>query len=178
MIELNKEEKEYLRSNKNLLQNTRNLMKFYDKCYLDAQKGKLEIDNIGRFTEYFLSKEIDVFKYLREYIPKFCFFFTDLKEVRIPNYIKHIRYGAFFGGMVEKLYIPKSVESISNKAFQNCSDLKEIEFEGTIDPFEIGISAFRNINKNAHIIVHNKELYKFFEEMKEHNRYNWNIELR
>lgn len=177
MVKLTDKEKEYLRSNKELLQK-RTLMDFYNKCNIDVDSKKIEVENIGRFTDYFLQRGIDVFKYLRDYIPKYCFFFTTTKNIVIPNYIKRIKYATFYGGMVEKIYIPESIESISAKAFQNCGDLKEIEIAGNLDPFEVAIDAFRNINDNAHIIVYNEELYEFFTEIKELKKYNWNIELR
>lgn len=45
---------------------------------------------------------------------------------------------------LEKIFIPSSVKKVSEEAFENCYDLKKIEFESKHDEVEISPYAFKN----------------------------------
>ena len=76
----------------------------------------------------------------------------DLVSINIPNRVSSIRR-AFVGcGSLTSITIPKSVKKISERAFQNCSKLKQVH-SYIEEPFTIDSSVFDGIPDDATLYV-------------------------
>lgn len=76
----------------------------------------------------------------------------DLVSINIPNRVSSIRR-AFVGcGSLTSITIPKSVKKISERAFQNCSKLKQVH-SYIEEPFTIDSSVFDGISDDATLYV-------------------------
>ena len=65
---------------------------------------------------------------------------TPIKDVVIPDGVKHINTDAFYDASITSVEIPSSVESIYNSAFEYCNQLKTVKFHEGLK--SIGNDAF------------------------------------
>lgn len=66
-----------------------------------------------------------------------CFALTGLKEIRIPDSVKLIGNEAFFGIFVlQKVYLGSGITTISNEAFNICSNISDVYFSGSEDDWK------------------------------------------
>lgn len=65
-----------------------------------------------------------------------------LEPCVIPNYVKSIADGGFYGSNIESVVIPDSVITIGKKAFNYCRQLKEITFSSDLQTSLDGFMAF------------------------------------
>ena len=49
-----------------------------------------------------------------------------LKSIVLPNSIECIQYGCFRKSNIRRVFVPKSVKSIGDDAFQNCRNLTSV----------------------------------------------------
>lgn len=70
-----------------------------------------------------------------KYIGEFAFAHSSLKEIELPDSIFSIGRAAFLDTSITTLRLPRSVEMIDTSAFEACSDLKTIFYEGTEEEF-------------------------------------------
>ena len=56
--------------------------------------------------------------------------------IKIPSGVKQFDDGAFYNCYMQSVYIPQSVEKINSNAFDGCSRLKDVFFEGTKEQWE------------------------------------------
>lgn len=79
----------------------------------------------------------DIFKIPNniKYIGKCAFAHSSLKEIIIPDSVFSIGQAAFLDASITTLQLPRSVEMIDTSAFEACSDLKTIFYEGTEEEF-------------------------------------------
>lgn len=120
-----------------------------DEIYKRAAKENI-VESL--ITKFFLSKDIDIFKYLTK-IPSNCFSIFSyeqinnivipkniteierlgfsncrgVKNIKILSNITTIEYGVFMGCVnLKSIKLPNSVEEIKGLAFYNCKSLKNI----------------------------------------------------
>ena len=73
-----------------------------------------------------------------------AFSYTQLKEIAFPTTLTTIEWGAFEAcGQLETVRIPSSLQYISNCAFADCSNLKNV-YTYTIEPTDINENTFSN----------------------------------
>lgn len=73
-----------------------------------------------------------------------AFSYTQLKEIAFPTTLTTIEWGAFETcGQLETVRIPSSLQYISNCAFADCSNLKNV-YTYTIEPTDINENTFSN----------------------------------
>ena len=72
-----------------------------------------------------------------------------LSSICLPETVSEIGEKAFAGTAIAKVVIPGSVESLNMTAFNNCSSLEEVEFEGA-QPKRIGDAYSGNKLKGVH----------------------------
>ncbi|MBR1415141.1 MAG: leucine-rich repeat domain-containing protein [Prevotella sp.] len=75
-------------------------------------------------------------------IPDYFFSGRNMTSYTIPASVRTIGNGAFSAAGLESITIPATVTSISDYAFANCSNLKEVIFEGTLK--HLPVSVFQN----------------------------------
>lgn len=81
-----------------------------------------------------------------EYTFKSC---TSLRQITLPQSLSKIKRGAFSKTSIESIFIPKSVRTIEDFVFSDCSRLSEVVFEKGI-----GIMSFReNLFENCISLV-------------------------
>ena len=72
-----------------------------------------------------------------------------LKDVVLPNSLKKIGQGVFFRDAIETITIPANVETIMEKAFGNCYQLKEFHIKAKPETLvNISTNIFEGVNKN------------------------------
>lgn len=149
----------FIKNNTNLINNN-DWEELYDKIS-DESKGMFTPAQVSEFTLTMLQCGIDPLKYL-DYIPNYYLCRVDetwegkefTKEFIIPNNIKNINAYAFKENWIlEKITIPKSIESIDRDAFTDCENLKEIIYLGTVeDWYNICEEAYTFYNIGTDII--------------------------
>ena len=122
----------------------------FDIVYEKLNK-KLSLEYISQFTKLLYAADIDLLKYMCE-IPSYFLINSDINEFTIPNSIKSIRYGAFYGCIsLKKITIPDSVTNIEDGAFYGCIDLSSITIPDSV--ISIGDYAFSNCRSLTNITI-------------------------
>lgn len=90
------------------------------------------IDDTHYLTDIFIEAGIDPLKYM-DAVPVGYLYRTDLnlKEINVPDNIKHIHVHAFEDAKLRKVTIPKTVVKIPATAFADNPVLTEINVRGT-----------------------------------------------
>lgn len=89
-----------------------------------------------------------------EEIGMFAFSRSSVASVKIPEGTKEIAYGAFYHcDKLEKVFLPKSIENVEPKAFENTLWLENFETNGTEDFLISGnvLVGYRGIHKDITI---------------------------
>ena len=96
-----------------------------------------ELERIG-FDAFYLTnlKEVDLskchnLKTIEDYAFGSC---SSLQSVKLPEGLKLIEYGAFENTALQEITIPSTVDSIDNRAFSVCKDLKTYRCMGQTPP--------------------------------------------
>ena len=72
-----------------------------------------------------------------------------LKDIILPSTLKKIGKGAFYLDAIETITIPSNVETIEEKAFANCSSLREVHIQALPEKLtNISTNIFEGLNKN------------------------------
>lgn len=81
-----------------------------------------------------------------KYIGNYCFYYSDLKNIFLPNSVKYIGESCFaYCRKLENLIIPSSIEIIPEQLCYNCCNLKKINFKCMFSELRvIGDSAFNS----------------------------------
>lgn len=84
------------------------------------------------------SIDIDPLKFFEKEIPKYvCLRNNTITEVRIPEGIVKIDYGAFLEcSKLEKVYLPSSIADLTIGTFEKSSRLKEVYYNGTSENWQ------------------------------------------
>ena len=99
----------------------------------------------GAFFHCTSLEKIDIPKSVVE-IGSSAFACTALKEIRIPEGVEVIRWGAFQECTnLERIYLPESLKTIEGYAFNKCVNLKEVYLPDSVET--IGECAFANCSK-------------------------------
>ena len=77
--------------------------------------------------------------------------YTGISKVRLPAYLTAIEGGALYRSSVSKIYLPASVSSIGNSAFEGCEGLREITLSPSLQ--RIGNYAFSDCTSLTSITV-------------------------
>ena len=82
-----------------------------------------------------------------------------LSTINMPTSLQQIDYAAFSNTSITSIVIPKSVTTINNTVFYNCSELLSVEFEegSTID--RINTSVFNGCSKLTDVTLPNSIIY-------------------
>lgn len=84
-----------------------------------------------------------------------------LKSIDIPSNIIQICSNAFYKSGLSEVVFHEGLESIGDKAFEGCSDLKKIELPASLCD-NIGVGAFSNVTQ---VIFHKRLPYRFLLSM-------------
>lgn len=141
METLSFELKEFIEDNIQLIED-----KCWDQVY-DNASFTLDSDTCGKLTETLLSLGIDPIQEQGfDWIPDYYLSNTGIKEFSIPENIHLIGEGAFSYSKLTSITIPKSVETIRDYVFYECSDLKSVTILGDIR--DIGSKVFYNCSED------------------------------
>ena len=67
-----------------------------------------------------------------ESIGMYCFKYTNLSEIRIPDSVHFISDEAFYGiYMLKKVYLGSGIARITEEAFDHCSNISDVYFSGS-----------------------------------------------
>ena len=128
---------DFLKENKELFQKPKNQIDWVKVYELASDDFK---DNLGKFTEFWLNKDIHPENYLSE-VPQKFLSNSSVRNFEIPINIKKIGDDAFGGCQsLENITISNSVTTISNFAFWNCDSLTSVTIPDSVT--SIGDKAF------------------------------------
>ncbi len=98
-------------------------------------------DSLGKFTEFWLDRNIHLENYLKELPECFLRKCNNIKEFKIPHSITSIGKKAFYGcTSLTNIVIPISVIMIGNSAFEDCDSLTSVVIPDSVT--NIGNYAF------------------------------------
>lgn len=108
-------------------------------------------EDIGKFTEFWLSRETHPENYLTE-LPKYFLYESDIKKFEIPNNITSISSYAFEDcTSLTRVTIGNGVTSIGNYAFCSCTSLKSVTIGNGVT--SIGESVFAHCTSLTSITI-------------------------
>ena len=130
MIELTREEKDFLIAHKKELQRND-----FERLYFDIE-GEFGSPFTAYFSTFFLEHNVDPLKYLKVTVPPYAFYGVNmnylLSELTIKEGIRAIGYKAFSHNIeMTRLILPSSLEVIGSCAFAGCTSLEEVHFHST-----------------------------------------------
>ena len=135
MSELTFEVKEFIEQNIDLIEEKR-----WDEVY-DNASFNLDSDSTGIFTKAMLDTGFDPIKEQElDWIPDYYLSSTSITHFAIPNTIHSLGEGCFSYSSLQRIIIPKSVETLRDYVFYECSKLTNITFLGDVK--DIGSDIF------------------------------------
>lgn len=95
-------------------------------------------------------------------IPDYCFFRSNIKNIKLPLSTTSIGAGSFAGSAIDKISIPEGVETIGEYAFYDCPELEEITIPSTV--VSIGKGAFANCPKLRYVNIRTRKITEIPDE--------------
>ena len=96
---------------------------------------KSDIPITTAITLILYEAKIDPLEHM-DYIPEYFLALSDIPLFNVPKHILHIAPAAFENSKLKEIYLPAKLQAIGDQAFEGCSQLKRIIFDGTRKQFE------------------------------------------
>lgn len=106
------------------------------KSYTITRIGTMAFNNDDVLEFIFIPNTVT---HIEQQAFQYC---NSLHSIDIPNSVTSIDYEVFLGSGLQSVVLPKSVHSISKRAFNDCDDLKSVTIPNTVK--SIGEYAFAN----------------------------------
>lgn len=129
------EVKEFIEQNIDLIEEKR-----WDEVY-DNATFNLDSESTGKFTEAMLKLGIDpLSEQGLDWIPDYYLSDSSIIDFKIPKIVHSLGEGCFSYSSLQRIIIPKSVETLRDYVFYECSKLTDIMFLGDVK--DIGSDIF------------------------------------
>lgn len=106
-----------------------------DAIYSILNKEHEDYDDkriIGYFTMFLYSLGINIFDYL-DYVPDYCFSFSCLSDIEIPDNVREIGEGSFSGTELIHITIPGRIKTIPYFCVSDMYSLESITLEDGVE---------------------------------------------
>ena len=116
-----------LKDNQNLINNNE-----FDQFFTEAE-NRLDLEGWDLLLQSFQKAGIDFLPYIH-YVPEnYLKGNKEVTEVKVPEGITNIRYGAFVEcSNLQTIYLPSTLQKIELNVFAECNSLKKVYYNGTM----------------------------------------------